>query len=62
MKKIGLFKRFFHEENAQVTVEYVLTLAVMISGTVFILYQFQDVLKKFWQALINKVAQGCPSC
>ncbi len=62
MKTIEIFKRFFLEENAQVTVEYVLTLTIMIGAMAYIFLQFQDVIKGFWQALIDKIARGCPTC
>ena len=55
-------RKFFQEERAQVTVEYVLTLTLLIAAFVFILHGLQEEIKKFWQALLNKIAKPCPNC
>ena len=62
MKIIGIFKRFFLEETAQVTVEYVLTLTIMIGAMAYLFIEFQGYIKVFWQALIDKISRGCPTC
>ena len=62
MKKNAILKRLLFEEHAQVTVEYVLTITIMIGAMTYVFLQFQDVIKEFWQALINKIARGCPTC
>ena len=62
MKIMEIFKRFFSDESAQVTVEYVLTLTVMIGAMAYLFLKFQGYIKEFWQALIDKISRGCPTC
>ncbi|MBI2026984.1 MAG: hypothetical protein HYS98_04170 [Deltaproteobacteria bacterium] len=59
---LTLIDRFLAEEKAQVTVEYVLTLTVLIGAFVFVIHALQEEIKKFWQALLNKIAKPCPNC
>ena len=62
MKKRGFFKSFIQDEKAQATVEYALTLALVAAIALLIVNESQDVLKTFWNAIVNKVAKGCPNC
>ncbi|MBI2608820.1 MAG: hypothetical protein HYW47_04375 [Deltaproteobacteria bacterium] len=62
MKKPSLIKSFIQEEKAQATVEYALTLALVAAIALLIVNESQDILKAFWNAIVNKVAKGCPNC
>jgi Flp pilus assembly pilin Flp len=55
-------KHFFRDEEGQVLVDYLLTLALIVSVVLALGKTLRPSLYRLWQTLAQEIAAACPSC
>jgi Flp pilus assembly pilin Flp len=58
----AFLKRFWHEEDGQAMVEYLLLLTAMIGVVGALRAGLKDTTARLWAMFAKKVVAGCASC